>query len=134
MKAKKPAFRGNKSGLPQKTCIVCNRPFSWRKKWEKVWEEVKFCSEKCRSNKKNPFTISERVYLKITFDQLLCFRSFFCRSSFSSRFCFFLCTTCTCTTGFLCSRFLFTFSFTIDLIEINQLYHCSFCIITYSCT
>ena len=23
----------------------------WRKKWAKVWEEVKFCSERCRRNK-----------------------------------------------------------------------------------
>ncbi|WP_370273044.1 DUF2256 domain-containing protein [Flavobacterium sp. GSP6] len=33
-------------------CMVCNRPFSWRKKWEKVWNEVKYCSEKCKRNKK----------------------------------------------------------------------------------
>nr|WP_220485180.1 DUF2256 domain-containing protein [Flavobacterium sp. SOK18b] len=33
-------------------CLVCNRPFNWRKKWEKVWEDVKYCSEKCRRNKK----------------------------------------------------------------------------------
>ncbi|MCA6329365.1 MAG: DUF2256 domain-containing protein, partial [Phenylobacterium sp.] len=23
-------------------------PFAWRKKWEKVWDEVKYCSERCR--------------------------------------------------------------------------------------
>jgi hypothetical protein len=40
-----------KTDLPSKICIVCNRPFSWRKKWEKVWEEVKYCSDKCRMNK-----------------------------------------------------------------------------------
>jgi hypothetical protein len=40
-----------KQNLPSKMCIVCNRPFSWRKKWEKVWDEVKFCSDKCRMNK-----------------------------------------------------------------------------------
>ncbi|MES2805932.1 MAG: DUF2256 domain-containing protein [Bacteroidota bacterium] len=33
-------------------CLVCNRPFSWRKKWGKVWDEVKYCSEKCKRNKK----------------------------------------------------------------------------------
>ena len=38
--------------LPSKMCLVCNRPFSWRKKWEKVWDEVKYCSEKCKKNKK----------------------------------------------------------------------------------
>ncbi|MFY8036953.1 MAG: DUF2256 domain-containing protein [Cyclobacteriaceae bacterium] len=40
-----------KQHLPTKTCVVCGRPFTWRKKWEKVWEEVKYCSDKCRRNK-----------------------------------------------------------------------------------
>ncbi|WP_339833550.1 DUF2256 domain-containing protein [uncultured Flavobacterium sp.] len=40
-----------KINLPQKTCIVCQLHFSWRKKWEKNWDEVKYCSEKCRKNK-----------------------------------------------------------------------------------
>ena len=31
-----------KSELPTKPCVVCGRPFTWRKKWEKVWDEVKF--------------------------------------------------------------------------------------------
>ncbi|WP_240001872.1 DUF2256 domain-containing protein [Parvibium lacunae] len=26
----------------------CGRPMTWRKKWEKVWDEVKYCSERCR--------------------------------------------------------------------------------------
>ncbi|MEP3639972.1 MAG: DUF2256 domain-containing protein [Paracoccaceae bacterium] len=37
-----------KSDLPQKTCTTCGRPFVWRKKWAKVWDEVKYCSERCR--------------------------------------------------------------------------------------
>ena len=41
-----------KRPLPFKECIVCKRPFSWRKKWEKVWDDVKYCSKRCRSNKK----------------------------------------------------------------------------------
>lgn len=40
-----------KQNLPSKPCIVCGRPFAWRKKWEKVWEDVKFCSDRCRKNK-----------------------------------------------------------------------------------
>ncbi|MFD2325912.1 DUF2256 domain-containing protein [Mucilaginibacter galii] len=40
-----------KSNLPQKVCLVCNRPFTWRKKWEKCWDDVKYCSEKCRRSK-----------------------------------------------------------------------------------
>ena len=30
-----------KSNLPSKVCESCGRPFDWRKKWEKVWDEVK---------------------------------------------------------------------------------------------
>ncbi|MAB02905.1 MAG: DUF2256 domain-containing protein [Rhodobacteraceae bacterium] len=41
----------NKKNLPQKICPVCDRPFSWRKKWKKDWEAVKYCSERCRKNK-----------------------------------------------------------------------------------
>jgi hypothetical protein len=41
-----------KSDLPTKQCVVCNRPFAWRKKWEKVWDEVQYCSDACRRNKK----------------------------------------------------------------------------------
>ena len=40
-----------KQNLPTKICIVCKRPFTWRKKWEKVWDEVKYCSDKCKMNK-----------------------------------------------------------------------------------
>ncbi|WP_083928157.1 DUF2256 domain-containing protein [Spirosoma panaciterrae] len=40
-----------KSDLPTKVCIVCNRPFTWRKKWENVWDDVKYCSDQCRMNK-----------------------------------------------------------------------------------
>lgn len=40
-----------KSDLPSKPCVVCGRPFTWRKKWEKVWTEVTFCSDACRMRK-----------------------------------------------------------------------------------
>lgn len=39
--------------LPYKICTVCGLPFNWRKKWEKNWEEVKYCSERCKRNKKS---------------------------------------------------------------------------------
>ena len=41
-----------KQHLPDKTCEVCKLPFSWRRKWEKNWEQVKYCSERCRRNAK----------------------------------------------------------------------------------
>ncbi|WP_084708851.1 DUF2256 domain-containing protein [Siansivirga zeaxanthinifaciens] len=40
-----------KQQLPTKICLTCGLPYTWRKKWEKNWEEVKYCSEKCRRNK-----------------------------------------------------------------------------------
>lgn len=40
-----------KQNLPFKICIVCKKPFSWRKKWEKNWDEVKYCSDRCRSQR-----------------------------------------------------------------------------------
>lgn len=44
-------FLMKKNQLPVKTCLVCSKPFSWRKKWERDWEHVKYCSERCRRNK-----------------------------------------------------------------------------------
>ncbi|NLR91199.1 DUF2256 domain-containing protein [Flammeovirga agarivorans] len=40
-----------KQHLPSKVCKVCGRPFSWRKKWKSIWEEVQYCSKRCRSNR-----------------------------------------------------------------------------------
>jgi hypothetical protein len=37
-----------KQNLPSKLCACCGLPFSWRKKWERDWEAVKFCSDRCR--------------------------------------------------------------------------------------
>ncbi|MEJ8309289.1 DUF2256 domain-containing protein [Agrobacterium larrymoorei] len=45
-----------KSELPSKICPVCGRPFVWRKKWAKDWENVKFCSERCREAKRGVAT------------------------------------------------------------------------------
>ncbi|WP_435354185.1 DUF2256 domain-containing protein [Emticicia sp. SJ17W-69] len=45
-------MKGVKKGnLPSKICKTCGRPFTWRKKWEKVWEEVKYCGDACRNKK-----------------------------------------------------------------------------------
>jgi hypothetical protein len=45
------AFRGNKSALPSKPCVACGRPMSWRRRWARTWDEVKFCSDACRRAK-----------------------------------------------------------------------------------
>jgi len=40
-----------KSDLPTKICPVCQLSFTWRKKWSRHWDEVVYCSERCRRNK-----------------------------------------------------------------------------------
>ncbi len=39
-----------KADLPQKPCAACGRPFTWRRKWARDWEAVRFCSDRCRAN------------------------------------------------------------------------------------
>ncbi|MGB7432598.1 MAG: DUF2256 domain-containing protein [Ahrensia sp.] len=41
-----------KQTLPEKTCVHCKRPMVWRKAWAKNWDEVKFCSARCRREAK----------------------------------------------------------------------------------
>lgn len=43
--------KAHKENLPMRICVVCERPYTWRRKWEKVWDEVKYCSDKCRMNR-----------------------------------------------------------------------------------
>ena len=42
------SFKGNKQFLPSKPCATCGRPMTWRKKWARNWDEVKYCSDACR--------------------------------------------------------------------------------------
>jgi hypothetical protein len=49
-----------KSSLPSKTCARCGLPFSWRKKWERGWAQVKYCSERCRRSAGRPADPSDR--------------------------------------------------------------------------
>ncbi|MBM5824471.1 MAG: DUF2256 domain-containing protein [Cyanobacteria bacterium M_surface_10_m2_119] len=42
---------------PSKICPVCGRSFQWRRKWKDVWDEVRYCSERCgrqRQSLKSP--------------------------------------------------------------------------------
>ena len=38
-----------KRDLPSKLCVVCGLPFSWRRKWARDWDQVKVCSDRCRT-------------------------------------------------------------------------------------
>ncbi len=31
-----------------KICVACGRTIEWRKKWERDWDNVKYCSQRCR--------------------------------------------------------------------------------------
>ncbi|CAK6501234.1 hypothetical protein PANPB_00105 (plasmid) [Pantoea sp. Nvir] len=46
------AFKGNKQSLPVRYCRHCKKPMTWRKKWEKCWDQVQYCSERCRREAK----------------------------------------------------------------------------------
>ena len=34
-----------------KLCQTCGRAFSWRKKWERDWDVIRYCSDACRGHK-----------------------------------------------------------------------------------
>ena len=40
-----------------KICQTCKKPMEYRKKWRNNWDDVKYCGEKCRRNKKNTNSI-----------------------------------------------------------------------------
>lgn len=52
----KPArgFKGNKQSLPSKPCVSCGREMSWRRCWARTWDEVRYCSERCRRGRALP--------------------------------------------------------------------------------
>lgn len=33
---------------PSRVCARCGRPFTWRRKWARDWEQVRYCSDRCR--------------------------------------------------------------------------------------
>ena len=43
-----------KADLPTKVCAACGRPFAWRKRWAAVWDEVRYCSDRCRRERRKP--------------------------------------------------------------------------------
>jgi hypothetical protein len=40
-----------KRDLPQKICATCGLPFSWRRKWSRDWDNVRYCSRRCRNGR-----------------------------------------------------------------------------------
>lgn len=48
-----------KADLPEKICAACGRPFRWRKKWARDWDAVRFCSDACRTGRRQRRMCSE---------------------------------------------------------------------------
>lgn len=38
-----------KRDLPEKICAACGLSFRWRKKWQRCWDSVRYCSVRCKS-------------------------------------------------------------------------------------
>lgn len=51
MPDRKKTSRQSDGGPEAKTCAACGRTIEWRKKWERDWENVRFCSDACRKEK-----------------------------------------------------------------------------------
>ncbi|MCP4938007.1 MAG: DUF2256 domain-containing protein, partial [Phycisphaeraceae bacterium] len=49
--------------LPRRTCECCGRTFAWRRKWARDWEQVRYCSDRCRRSGTGPADrrIEERI-------------------------------------------------------------------------
>ncbi|MEM8733140.1 MAG: DUF2256 domain-containing protein [Planctomycetota bacterium] len=45
-----------KVNLPSKVCKRCGKKFAWRKKWRNCWDEVLYCSERCKRQPPKPAT------------------------------------------------------------------------------
>ncbi|MCX7692722.1 DUF2256 domain-containing protein [Tepidimonas taiwanensis] len=48
-----------KPHLPTKICAVCGLPFTWRRKWARDWEQVRYCSERCRRQRGDARTATD---------------------------------------------------------------------------
>ncbi len=33
---------------PEKSCVACGRRIEWRRRWERDWDQVRYCSAGCR--------------------------------------------------------------------------------------
>ena len=42
------------SDRAEKTCVACGRRIQWRKKWERDWSSVRYCSKSCRLRRDEP--------------------------------------------------------------------------------
>ena len=51
MPDRKPKPQSSSAEHPDKICATCGRTITWRKKWERDWVSIRFCSDSCRAHK-----------------------------------------------------------------------------------
>ncbi len=54
-----------------KSCAVCGRTIEWRRKWERDWENVRYCSDSCRRRAKSGSAAGEDAALEAAILTLL---------------------------------------------------------------
>ena len=59
---------------PSKPCAVCGREITWRKKWERSWAEVRYCSDSCRKRAKSGTASAQDAALEAAILALLASR------------------------------------------------------------
>ncbi len=42
---------GHGQGIEAKSCVICGRTITWRKKWARDWDSVRYCSDACRARR-----------------------------------------------------------------------------------
>jgi hypothetical protein len=43
-----------RSRTPPRTCAVCGRRIEWRRAWADSWDQVRYCSHRCRRRGRKP--------------------------------------------------------------------------------
>ncbi|MGQ3151499.1 DUF2256 domain-containing protein [Brevundimonas mediterranea] len=43
------AARPTRPTCRKKRCVACGLSFAWRRKWARDWDQVRFCSDRCRA-------------------------------------------------------------------------------------
>ena len=48
---------------PTRDCAACGRIITWRKKWERDWDQVRYCSDSCRrrSSDRSARSVDEQI-------------------------------------------------------------------------
>lgn len=49
----------------RRVCTVCGRSYGWRKKWERDWRQLRYCSKRCSSRRlgRTDFRLEEALLL-----------------------------------------------------------------------